>query len=146
MQLNNVSIAPNSRIISDILPFDKEFNRGIRTHNIIGKIFADIFGSGTETVIINEKKYYVNRGSCYKFLNQHCIELSEDKNDLLPKLQELFDNIHLEEDPSYVPKLIASDAEDNPYVMADDVDPLDYHMQRMNEIGKRANPQQENNH
>lgn len=145
MILNNVYIAPNSRIISDILPFDKELNRGIRTHNIIGKIFADIFGSGTETVIINNKKYYVNRGSCFNFLDQHLIDHTEDKNDFLPKLQELFDNIHRTKEPLYVDEAITSDAEDNPFIMSDDVDPFDHHMQRMKEINKKVNPEQENN-
>lgn len=94
MKLNHVSIAPNDRIISDTIPYDENLNRGIRTHNIIGKFFADIFGSGTVTVLINEKEYYLNRGSCFKLLDMHHIDHTENKKDFLPKLQKLFDNLH----------------------------------------------------
>ncbi len=94
INLINVSIASNGRVISDASPYDKVNNPGIRTHNCFGKFFAQFFGTGTVTVRIDDKYYYLNRGSCFKLLDINGVKYKEKKKDFLPKLQNLFAKLH----------------------------------------------------
>lgn len=156
MKLNNVAIAPNDRIISDYIPYDENLNPGIRTHNRIGKFFADIFGSGTVTVLINEKEYYLNRGSCFNLLDMNHIDHTDKKKDFLPKLQKLFDDLHnlptvdqpevkhVKLDVKHVEPEIIQERK-NDFSIPKGVDPIKYTTKKIEESSQRTIAQHEKN-
>lgn len=69
MSLENVRYK-FGRIISENVDLPKKLNRGIETHGRIGKFFANQFGSGTLKVKVNDRDFYLNRGSCFKFIEK----------------------------------------------------------------------------
>lgn len=66
-------------------------DRGIAIHNRIGKFFANIFGSGTIKAEINGKKYYLNKGSCYKFLNVSKKNAPKSDKELIQAINAVFE-------------------------------------------------------
>lgn len=66
--LQNVHLSWFNRVIPSSKTADPKIARGVATHKFLGKYFADKFGSGTVAVEINNKKVYLNKGSCFKLL------------------------------------------------------------------------------
>ncbi len=93
LRLTNVQVS-SGRIISDASDFDKSKNRGIRTHNWFSKILADLFGSGTISVYIDDKKYYVNKKSCYKLIDNPKYTFFKNKTLVIGQIQSIFDEMH----------------------------------------------------
>lgn len=108
----NASISNNGRIIPKNSDYDSIENRGIRTHNKFGKFFAEFFGSGTVTVNIDSKTYYLNRGSCYALLKlDKNIGAASRKSDLIMQLILHFDSAVKKENNEDPINLYISDSE-----------------------------------
>lgn len=69
MQILNNAQYKSGRIKPEQKRKDPQIDRGIATHNWIGKFFADHFGSGTIKAKVDGKKYYLNKASCFKLLH-----------------------------------------------------------------------------
>lgn len=93
ISLEHVAIASNGRIISDTSPYDRNKNRGINQHNIIGKLFADIFGSGTISMKIEGKVYYLNKNSCFNLVGRNGCGSTGNDPTLTNRVKEHFKSI-----------------------------------------------------
>lgn len=59
----------HGRIIPIGTVYDKIKNRGIKAHNALTRLFVNLFGEGTVKVQVNNKTFYLNKASSFKFIN-----------------------------------------------------------------------------